>query len=165
MIRMEVSAPDLKDLAAALKLEAGGQVMRRDLVRALKVAIKPAVAQAKASILSMPAGTSHRGAPLRRAVARQITTEVALTQRRALVKVKVRRRNMPRGFSNAPKNLSESGGWRHPVFPQPGRKVAWVRQIGKPGWFDQPMRAHQAEYRAAIQKVMEDTANRIARRT
>lgn len=183
MQKVEVSSPDLVDLAVAIKYEEDGAVMRRDLLRGLRAAVKPAVDEAKSSIMSMDAGglrqqsngswhlgsKKQAGGSLRRAIARQVTTEVNLTQRKAKVKVKVRKRNMPRGFVNAPKAVSLPQGWRHPVVqrglrgaegPLPPPK--WVQQIGKPGWFDEPLRSHRAQYRAAIQAAMQRTADRIA---
>lgn len=176
MIRAEVSAPDLVDLGIAIKCEDNGAVLRRDLVRALRAAVKPAVGEAKSSIMSAPAGglrqqsngswhlgsKKQAGGSMRRAIARQITTEVSLTQKRARVKVKVRKRNMPRGFRNAPKAWSMDKGWRHPVIGT--NRQRWVSQIGKPGWFDEPLRSHRAQYRAAVEAAMKATADRIARK-
>jgi hypothetical protein len=174
--RLEVSAPDLADLATALKYEQNGAVMRRDLLRGLRAAVKPAAEEAKSSIMSMPAGglrqqsngTWHLGSKkqaggsMRRAIARQVKTEVALTGRAAKVKVKVKKKSMPRGFTNAPRAYNSAKGWRHPVIGTEGRR--WVQQIGKPGWFDYPLRSGKDRYRAAIERAMQDTADRIARK-
>lgn len=183
MIRAEVSSPDLVDLAVAIKYEEDGAVMRRDLLRGLRAAVRPAVDEAKSSIMSMDVGGLRQGSDgkwklgskknpggsLRAAIKRQVTTEVNLTTKRAKVKVKVRKRNMPRGFVNAPKAVSLPQGWRHPVVqrglrgaegPLPPPK--WVQQLGKPGWFDVPLRSHREQYRAAIRAAMQRTADRIA---
>lgn len=176
MIRMEVSSPDLADLATALKYEQDGAVMRRDLLQGLRNAVKPAVQGAKSSIMSMPAGglrqqsngTYHLGSKkqaggsMRRAIARQVKTEVKLTGKAAKVKVKVRRKGMPRGFNNAPAAYNSAKGWRHPVIGTGGQR--WVSQRGKPGWFDEPLRSHREQYRAAVQAAMQRTADRIARK-
>jgi hypothetical protein len=173
MIRTEVTAPDLVDLAVAIKCEENGAVLRRDLLRGLRAAVRPAVGEAKSSIMAMDSGGLRQpGGSLRRAIARQITTEVSMTQKRAKVKVKVRKRNMPRGFVNAPKTVGLPGGWRHPVVQRPlGKGKAgpmpaprWVSQLGKPGWFDEPLRSHRAQYRAAVEAAMRATADRIARK-
>ncbi len=170
MIRAEVTAPDLVDLAVAIKHEQNGAVLRRDLARGLRAAVRPAVGQAKASIMAMDSGGLRQpGGSLRQAIARQVTTEVSVTQKRARVKVKVRKRNMPRGFVNAPKAVSLAQGWRHPVAQRPSGKGAaqsprWVQQFGKPGWFDEPLRSHRAQYRAAVEAAMRATADRIARK-
>lgn len=185
VVRAEVSAPDLVDLAVAIKYEEDGAVMRRDLLRGLRAAVRPAVDEAKASIMEAPSGglrqsangtwkmgsVKQQGGSMRAAIKRQVTTEISMTMKRAKVKVKVRKRNMPRGFDNAPKAWSLAKGWRHPVVqrglrggegPMPAPK--WVAQIGKPGWFDEPLRSHRAQYRLAVQAAMQRTADRIARK-
>jgi len=176
VVRAEVSAPDLIDLAIALKYEEHGQVMRRDFVRNLRAAVRPAALEAKSSIMSAPAGglrqqsngkwrlgcAKQSGGSIRGAIARQVKTQVALTATKAKVTVKVRKKDMPRGFRNAPKAWSLAQGWRHPVIGADGRK--WVPQIGKPGWFDEPLRSHRVSYKAAVEAAMKETADRIARK-
>lgn len=173
MIRAGVSSPDLVDLAVAIRYEQDGAVMRRELLQGLRAAVRPAIQEAKSSIMSMDSGGLRQpGGSLRRAIAKQVTSEVSLTQRKAKVKVKVRKRAMPRGFVNAPKTVSLPGGWRHPVVQRPLARGAqgpmpaprWVQQMGKPGWFDEPLRSHRAAYRAAVQAAMDRTADRIARK-
>jgi hypothetical protein len=166
VIRTEVSSEDLADLAAAVRYEDDGKVLRRQLLQNLRKAVKPAADGAKASILSMPSGGLRQpGGGLRRAIAKQVKTEVKLSGKSAKVKVKVRRKDMPRGFKNAPKVVGQAGGWRHPSFPisKDGSRP-WVRQVGKPDWFDGPMQRHRAEYRAAVKAAMDETAARIARK-
>jgi hypothetical protein len=174
--RVEVSAPDLADLATAIRYEQDGAVMRRDLLRGLRAAVKPATDEAKSSIMSMPAGglrqqsngkwhlgsKKQAGGSMRRAIARQVKTEVALSTKRAKVKVKVRKKSMPRGFDNAPRAYNSEKGWRHPVIGTDGQR--WVQQLGKPGWFDDPLRAGKDRYREAIERAMQQTADRIARK-
>lgn len=163
VVRAEVSSANLVDLAVAIKYENDGQVMRKDLVRNLRAAVRPAAAEAKASILSAPSGgLKQPGGSMRSAIARQIKTQVSLTEKRAKVTVRVRNRNMPRGFKNPPKAWSLPGGWRHPVIGWDHER--WVTQIGKPGWFDVPLRSHRVAYKAAIQEAMNDAADRIARK-
>jgi hypothetical protein len=173
-VRVEMSSPDLVDLAIAIKYEQDGAVMRRDLLRNLRAAVKPAVEEAKASIMALPVGGLRQhsdgkwhlgtkkqpGGSIRSAIRKQVTTEISLSPRSAKVKVKVRKRNMPRNFKNAPKAFQLAGGWRHPVFDQD----RWVAQIGKPGWFDVPLRSHRARYKAAVEAAMRQTADRIARK-
>lgn len=165
MIRTEVNAENLADLAMAIRYENDGQAMRKELLQNLRKAVKPAVAGAKSSIMSMPStGLRAPGGSLRRAIAREVRTEIKLTGHAAKVRVKVRKRGI-RGFNNPAKRTNAAEGWRHPVFPKNGRKneARWVRQIGKPGWFDDSMQRHRAEYRAAVQAAMDKTADRIAR--
>lgn len=173
VVRAEVTSPDLVDLAVAIKYEEDGAVMRREFVRNLRAAVDPAAKEAKASIMSMPSGGLRQdGGSLRAAVAKQVKTQVSLTTRKAAVKVKIKKNKYPRGFNNAPKALQLAGGWRHPVVQKPlGKGVhgplpapRWVKQVGKPGWFDEPLRSHRARYRAAVEEAMQHTADRIARK-
>ena len=173
VVRAEVSSRDLADLAIAVRYEQDGDVMRRELVRNLRAAVTPAAAEAKASIMSMPSkGLRQPGGGLRSSIAKAVKTQVSLTQRQAKVKVRVAKNKSPRGFNNAPKATQMAGGWRHPVVQRPlGKGVAgpmpaprWVAQVGKPGWFDTPLRSHRARYKAAVQEAMNHTADRIARK-
>jgi hypothetical protein len=173
VVRAEVSSPDLVDLAVAIKYEEDGAVMRREFVRNLRKAVTPAVQEAKSSIMSMPSGgLREKGGGLRASIQKQIKTQVSLTTRRAAVKVKVKKGKFPRGFNNAPKATQMATGWRHPVVQRPlGKGVhgplppaRWVAQVGKPGWFDEPLRSHRARYRAAVEEAMRHTADRIARK-
>lgn len=173
VVRAEVTSPDLVDLAIAVRYEEDGLVMRREFVRNLRAAVTPAAAEAKGSIMSMASGGLRQsGGSLRASVAKQVKTQVSLSHRSAKVKVRVARKGFPRGFNNAPKALQLPGGWRHPVVQRsPGRggggptaAPRWVAQVGKPGWFDQPLRSHRARYRAAVEEAMKHTADRIARK-
>ncbi len=159
-VSIAVNSQDLADLAAAVKYEENGAALRRDLARNLRRAVAPAVTDAKASIMAMPSRGSHAGQGLRSAIARQVSAQTSLSNRSAKVAVRVRRRNFPRGFRNAPKAVSLAGGWRHPVVGSGGSR--WVTQVGKPGWFDSAVRARSVQYRRAVQEAMQQTADRIA---
>lgn len=176
MIYTEVSSSDLADLAVAIKYEADGAVMLRDLRRNLRAAAKPAETQAKSSIMSMPStGLRNVGGSLRSSIRREIKTDTKLTARKAQVKIKVRKRTV-RNFLNPAKRLNSSRPWRHPVFPWrkegdtfvnlPRSEWTWASQESpKPGWFDDAIRAHRNEYEAAVRKAMNYAADRIARNT
>jgi hypothetical protein len=162
-VQVSLSSPDLADLVVAIRYEHDGEVMRKDLLRGLRAAVAPGVAEAKASILSMPSSSLVRGnqpgGSMRKAIARKVGTQVSLSSQAAKVKVRVRKSGFPRGLNNAPKVYSLPGGWRHPVFDT-GK---WVGQVGKPEWFDGPLRSRRAQYRAAVEAAMQRTADRIAR--
>lgn len=165
MIPVRVDASDLEDLARALKYEQDGREMRRDLLRNLKAAIKPAEAEAKAGIMAMGSAGLTGGRSLRAAIASQIKSEARLSGRTAGVRVKARKRGMPRGFANAPKRTNSAKGWRHPTFRRDASGSAlWVHQVGRPGWFDTPMHAHSLQYREAVHQALESTARRLTRR-
>ncbi|WP_189243175.1 hypothetical protein [Planobispora rosea] len=158
---MEISADTegLKALGRALKTEADGKAMRRDLIRELKKPLVPAVAEIKSGLMAMSAGGLRPGGEaLRTAVARRIRPEVKLSGFRAGVRVKARKTPAARGFANAPKRLNSAKGWRHPVF---GHRDRWVVQFGRPDYFDDPLRNRRADFRQAVVEAMESTARRI----
>jgi len=107
--------------------------------------------------------------------AKEIKTETKLTKNQAGVKIKVRKKTV-RNFKNPAKRLNSASGWRHPVRPWkregdqvvalPRNEWTWVNQHSpKPGWFDDTMRGHRAEYEAAVRDAMNETAERIAHNT
>jgi hypothetical protein len=143
-----------------LRAEADGKVLRRELRRDIKEALAPAVEAAKTSILSMSTGgLPHDGDSLRRAVAAGISTQIRMGGRASGAYIRARKITL-RGFRNAPKRLNSPKGWRHPTFVA----EVWVTQMGKPNWFDQPLREHQGEYREAVLKAMDNMWARINRK-
>jgi hypothetical protein len=160
-VEIRADADSLVQLGKALRKEEDGKELRRDLIRALKVPLVPAVAEIKSGLLSMSSGSLRPGKEsLRRAAARKVTTQVKLSGFAAGVRVRARKTPAVRGFANAPKRLNQAKGWRHRVF---GRNT-WVIQFGKPHYFDDPLRHRRAEFRAAVVAAMNDTARRIADR-
>jgi hypothetical protein len=159
--RVEVDRKSLALLVAALRREADGKAMARDLVKQLRVAAQPALEAVRAAILSMP---SHSVVTpgLRQAVARKTRISVRTTGRRAGVAIRALKTGMPREFKNAPKRLNAKQGWRHPVF---GDRDRWVSQVGKPGWFDDTLTAQRPAVVHAVSRVLEHAANRISRST
>jgi hypothetical protein len=155
-----VGADDLADIATALRYEEDGMRLRRQLAKELRQAVEPGVAAAKGQIMAMgSAGLPHDGEPLRAAIARQVKAQTRLTGKAAGVRVRVSTQGMPRGFRQAPRRTNRDG-WRHPVF---GNREVWVQQRGKPGWFDDPLQARRAEYRAAVERAVAGMGARISR--
>lgn len=164
MIRVEVKSHDLAQLGRAIRAEVDGTKLARGLTKEIRQALRPAVEEAKSAILSMPVAggiESVGGEPLRATIARNIKAEARLSGKKAGARVRVRKRNMPRGFENAPMRTNRRKGWRHPVF---GNVDVWVHQEGKPDWFDDAMRHHHGELRRAVVRAMADSARRIIRR-
>ena len=148
-------------LGRALRAEADGKQLRRDLIKELKKPLAPAVSEIKAGVMAMPAsGIPSAGESLRRAVARRIKSEAKLSGRAVGVRVRARRTPAVRGFANAPKRLNSPKGWRHPVF---GRDQ-WVSQLGKPHYFDEPLQGRRQEFRRAVIRAMDQAARRLRMR-
>lgn len=157
-VELSVEQEGLQALARALSEEADGKKLRRQLATELREASQPAVSEIKASLMSMSsAGLPSDGEPLRSGVAKKIKAEARLTGRSTGARVKARKTQSLRGFANAAKRINSRKGWRHRTF---GLDV-WVRQIGKPGFFDDPLEDRRDEWRRAVLAVMEKTAKRI----
>lgn len=152
----------LRALGRALKEEEDGKAMRRDLIRELKKAIAPAVAEIKSGLMSIGSGgRPSEGEPLRSAVAKKITTQVKLSGFAAGVRVRARKTPGLRGFAHAARRLNSPKGFRHRVFGS----NRWVVQYGNPRYFDDPMTERHNEFRRSVLGAMEDTAQRIADNT
>jgi len=159
-VELHVEEKGIKRLVIALRAEADGKKLRNDFIRELRKAVEPAKDDSKSAIMSMHSSGLTRGAPLRAAIASQVKTEVRVSGDRSGIRVKAGRRGMPRGFGQAPRRTNAGEGWRHPVFGRDAR--IWVRQIGKPGWFDDTLSARRDEYRIAVHRAMEAAARRIS---
>lgn len=159
-VELTIEHRALLELGRALKREADGKEMRRDLIRELKAPLAPAVAEIKSGVMAIGAGglPPGEGEPLRTAVVRRIRAEVKLSGKAIGVRVRARRTESVRGFRHAPKRLNSAKGWRHPVH---GNTNQWVVQFGNPGYFDRPLEHRRGEFRNAVLQTMEATARRI----
>lgn len=158
-VRLTGDQEKLLRLGRALRKEADGKAIRKDLIKNLKDPIKPAIVEIKAGVMSIPtSGIPVHGESLRRAVTKRIRPEAKLSGRAVGVRVRARKTPAVRNFANAPKRLNSPKGWRHRVY---GRDV-WVTQIGKPHYFDDPLIKRRAEFKRAVRRAMKDTARRIS---
>lgn len=160
-IEIQADGTSLHRLVAALDAEEAGGKLRRDLARNLRKAVDPAAEASRREILQMRSWIPHKGESLRQAVADQVKVTTRLAGEEVGVKVRAGGRG-PRGFRLAARRLNQDKGWRHPVY---GNRQVWVHQIGKPHWFDNPIRARREEYMAAVLEAMQAAAERIARET
>lgn len=161
--QLSVDQQRIADISRALKQETDGKALRKELMRDLKQVVDPGVGRVKGAVLALPttgAGQTEGGG-LRQAIAQQVKPEVKLSGRYTGVNVKVRGRNMPRGFRFAARRLNSPNVWRHKVF---GRDV-WVEQSGiDPGWFEREIQKDGDEYQARVLSIIESMADRIASR-
>lgn len=162
MTTVEVDEKSLRRLVAALRTEATGQALRRDLTRDFAIAAEPAREAVRAAILSMPSPAEiTRGPGLRSAVASKVVIKVKLGGRSPGAAIIAKKSGMPRGFAMAPKRLNSRRGWRHQVF---GTNEI-VHQEGLPGWFDDTLPRFRANFHRAAKKAMDAMADRVADRT
>lgn len=161
-IRISVQQKGIKSLIAALKQYADGTKLRRELSRDVRRVLEPAAAAARASIMGMASGgVQEASEPLRTAVAGNVKVEGRLTGKAAGGRIRAKRTESTRNFKHAPKRLNSKKGFRRKAFG--GGKV--IIQMGKPGWFDDPIRARRAEMRAAVIARYRAMANDIAMRS
>lgn len=160
-VQLSVDQQALQALTRALKAEADGKKLRRELAKNLRQALDPAKGEIVAGLMSVGSGeVQAEGEPLRTAVAKQIKAEARLTGRSTGARMRARRTPDVRGFTHAPKRLNSRKGWRRRIFGTD----RWVVQLGKPGYFDDPLERRHGEYRQAVLDAMEDLAKRIAAR-
>lgn len=158
-VELTVEQEGLQSLGRALKAEADGKALRRDLMKAMRAALEETKQQAHSNLMGVSSAGLSGGESLRSAVASQMKAEARLSGRSTGARLRVRRKGMPRSFRNAPKALNNPSGWRHQVY---GRDV-WVQQVAVPTeWFDRATRQGHDRDREAVLQVMEDMAERIA---
>ena len=160
-VQLSVDQRQLQALGRALKAEADGKALRRELARNLRDAAKPAMAEARSNLMGITTlGGKAESPPLRTTILREMRASARLSGRSTGARVRVRKRG-PRGFAFAARRLNRPKGWRHPVFGTD----TWVHQVASPpGWFDRAMQAHRREYRKAAIKAMNDMAIRLSKR-
>lgn len=161
MIRAEPDARSFARVVHALDAEADGRHWRADLAAEFEDILQDVVREQKSGLMGMrTGGLDHAGEPLRNAIADRMEIEIRFGGRSAGARIIAHKSGLPRRFANAPKRTN-APSWRRRVF---GRDV-WVQQIGAPKWFDEPIEAHGARYRAAARRVLDDVAQRIDRKT
>ncbi|MFS0697809.1 hypothetical protein [Streptomyces nitrosporeus] len=158
---LTVTHEGLDALVRAIRQEADGKALRKELAANMRTALRPGAARAKSSIMAMGSSGTGTGPGLRAGVAKKIRPEVKLGGRWSGARVKAFKTPALRRFPNAPKRLNRrGGGWRTLTYGH----EPWRTQIGKPGWFDDSFTNDAAAYRAAVHEAMEDMARRLAAR-
>lgn len=174
---------EMKILAA--KLHGADADLKKNLRKQMREAAKPIVAKVQRSILDMPA-EHYPDRGLREEVARTVYSSVSLTKNQVQVTIISSGRRMPDGKRKLPEHLNDPLGWSHPVFPhgprftlgpsrafkhrflpEPFRPLVkqgawtWVRQIGKPHWFDRPITESAGDVRQACADAIGETLRRL----
>lgn len=135
-------------LSKALK-HAGRTELRKELNKRMREGAKPLIPKARAEAMSR--------LPQSGGLAKQIAKEPARVQTRTGRDPGVR---VVVGKKRGGARSANRGTIRHPVF---GNRDVWVDQRVKPGWFDEPMKASEAEIRKELEKAIEDVADKIVR--
>lgn len=150
----------LDALVRAVRAEADGKQLRKELAKNMRDALKPAAVQAKSGIMAMSSAGPGTAPALRSAIAKKIRPEVKLGGNWSGARIKAFKTRNIRGFANAPKRTNRARGWRHLTY---GREP-WQQQHGKTLWFDRAMEGDTNRYTQAVHEAMESMARRIADR-
>lgn len=159
MIGVEVDRDSLRRATRELTAASDGKRLRREMAAVMRRALDPAVAEARAAVMSIPSARSG-SPPLRAGIAARIRAEVRLSGRSTGARVRARRTPHIRGFDHAPKRTQSRRGWRRPAFGS----ETWVTQRGRVRWFDDAVKRRAGESRAAVKAVLDDFARRLADR-
>ncbi|MFD9943196.1 hypothetical protein ACFWYW_14615 [Nonomuraea sp. NPDC059023] len=179
-------AEQLSRLSQRLK-DAGRKDLNKELNKAIRTAAKPAVADTKRAINTLPVRgarggggrqrerhhydrsrakdedkrklRAQRSSGLRATVASAVRLKIRTgrTSRGTRVRIEVDSGRLPADQRNLPRHLDNPKGWRHPVF---GNDEVWVAQFGRP-WFASTIRRHLPTVRAAVQTALNTIATKI----
>jgi hypothetical protein len=159
-VDVSVTHEGLDALVRAIRAEADGKELRKELAQGLRDALKPAIADARAGIMGMASAGMGTASPgLRTSIARRIRNEVKLGGRWSGARVKARKTPNIRGFANAAKRTQQDT-WRTRIY----KSDVWREQRGQLNWFDDAMHDKGHLYAEAIRDAMESMARRIASR-
>ncbi|WP_381797299.1 hypothetical protein [Streptomyces niveus] len=151
----------LDALVRAIRREADGKALRKELAKNMRDALKPGAVMAKSGIMAMPSAGTGVGPGLRSSIAKKIRPEVKLGGRWSGARVKAFKTPALRRFPNAAKRTNRrSGGWRTLTY---GREP-WRTQEGKRQWFDRAFENDADLYRQAVHEAMEAMAARLISR-
>lgn len=171
---LTVQQQELIKLRAAMKAEADGKKLEAGIRVAFRVALQPLVPEVQSGVLEYHSAALHAargGLSLAQAVAAGVKVGVNLSGRHTGARIYISKKGMPRGFTNAPRDLNKKNGWQHPSIHHRGKLgkallgARMVRQIGPVGFFDKPITAKLGHYRVVCQAVMDQMAERIAARS
>jgi len=144
---------DMKLLA--VKMRTADPRLKKALRKKLTDAARPVARRVQDSILSMPA---HDEAGLRAETAATVKVTSRISRSGISVSIVSYGGKMPAGKESLPKHLDSSRGWGHPVW---GHRDRWVRQRGKPQWFETPPTLNRNEFRSACEAAMNETARQL----
>jgi hypothetical protein len=138
-------------------LRAVDSTMPAKLRKELMDAVKPAVAQAKQKVRSIPAVGLSGSTGLRRRIARGVRIQASAGKSASLRVVATMpdydERNLPLALDNP------ADGWRHPVF---GNRHVWVPQHTGAPWFVSTMEASDDDILRAVSAVLDRAAREVA---
>lgn len=157
---VHIESKDLARAVAKLRHEADGKQLRRDTLKELRGAARPAQFEVRNVARGLDAKGPVDGG-FRKDMAAAVGTKVRLTGDQAGVSIRLARGRL-KDRAGIARYSNRPGWWRHPVM---GDRDTWVRQNpGWTGWFDRTLSKRRPEVRRAVKKVLDDLEHRLARR-
>jgi len=155
---LSIDQQALKDLGKALKSEADGKTLRKDLIAALKGTGDDAITDMRAAALAIPSKGLAVGPSIRQEIARKITPTVRLSGQMTGVALTAKQTSL-RGFTMAARRMNRDVGFNHPVY---GRGA--VHQVGRPNWFDEIPPRYRDDFHRDVMFAIERLALTLAER-
>lgn len=161
-VKVEVSDREVRSLVSAFNREVDARELKDELVANFRAVAEPTLVAIRGSILSMESrGYLHES--LRGAIAANTEVAIRLGGRKAGVQIRAMSIRLRSGKFNkgwrAARRTDRPEGWGHPVFGQ-----GHVEQIGKPGWFEEPILASREAFIRAARLAVDEMVERIKRR-
>lgn len=156
-IELTLEQQALVAVSRALKSEADGKYLRKELVRQLRVTAAPPIRDAKAAILATPSHGNTIGPSIRQEIAKRIKPVVRTSGTLTGVSIRVSKTTNVRGFTMAARRFNRPQ-FRRQVY---GRGV-WVVQRGNPQWFDEAVQGHRQEFHDDVVAVVQRLADELA---
>lgn len=157
-LQLSVDQQSMANVAKAMRSEADGKELRKQLLRALKAEAAPVVTALKASINSAPSQGLSAGGSLRTAVAASVKPVVRLSGKATGVAIRQTGTPNLRGFNLAGRRFNDRS-FRRRVYGK-----AWVTQTGAPRWFDNEAAKHREEFRRDVLAAVQAVADVLAQR-
>lgn len=144
----------------AIKAEADGKLLRRELVKAMRQTATPLVGDLKTSARMIPSDGLTRSQPLRQAIEASIKPTARLSGASTGVSVRARQTPGVRGFKMAARRMNKES-FRRRVFGGD----EWVVQVGDPGWFDNTVKGRRDGIKRDVLQAVERVTALLASRT
>lgn len=161
---IEIVPVDSGDYARASRA-LGDDSLMRDLLRAIGRGFDDIsdeiVDDIQSNILGMQTtGRYQTSPPLRSSVADATHADTELDRDKVTTSIVVDQTPQVRGFRHAARALNSSGGWDHPIYG-----FGSMHQIGRPGFFDEPIEERLGEIDDIVYDALDDFLGDLARRS
>lgn len=154
-VELSADQAHIAAVARALRDEADGEELKKELGRNIRTAVAPAVTAVQSKVRALSGVPTEA----KTAVASKIKVAIRYSGPSTAVKVAVSR-TAARGFANAAKAF-DAPSWR---APNPGGRSWHTQSSSAPGFWDAEMQRQANDAQAGVLAAVEAMAQRIARR-